>query len=386
MKRFFAVILMLCILSCSSACSPEAAGNEPSSSATSSSTKPIQPSSLCTVSISCGKAENLLELTVSKDWELKNSSEGITVSRQGVRIGKISRGGGAFPTDCFDKTDIKLKNLSVTHASYREGVETRLKIVYSYSEPSGIFRSIEIDLLASEVSSSLLSRMVDFAKFKRVRSDANFGMLRLTSSNPRVLIIGNSFVGTSDIKSNINNLCGGKITADAISIGYGEVHTFASNVGCMSAISSGNYDVIFLCGLYSEGENITALGTILDACEDVGADLVLFPAHNENRSAINMALSTYPELYILDWKAEIDALISAGADYDAFCINDYHKHSTPLAGYVGANMIYRAICGELPTYEMNGRCLSKESMRMLGDYLTTGSVSLYTPSGTVYYL
>ena len=50
----------------------------------------------------------------------------------------------------------------------------------------------------------------------------------------------------------------------------------------------------------------------------------------------------------LSWKEEIDALISGGVRYDDMCMNDMHQHSTPLAGYVGAHLIYRNLFDKIP--------------------------------------
>ncbi len=43
-----------------------------------------------------------------------------------------------------------------------------------------------------------------------------------------------------------------------------------------------------------------------------------------------------------------DELLDFGVDKWDMCIDDYHKHSKPLAGYVGAHMICRAVYGEAP--------------------------------------
>ena len=58
-------------------------------------------------------------------------------------------------------------------------------------------------------------------------------------------------------------------------------------------------------------------------------------------------------------------------------MNDGSEHSTPLAGYVGASMIYRALYGKMPTAEITyGKCgISQESVnRLLGEYVETGLI------------
>ena len=38
----------------------------------------------------------------------------------------------------------------------------------------------------------------------------------------------------------------------------------------------------------------------------------------------------------------------SGVREDDFCFNDEHKHSKPLAGYIGAKMIYQSLFGVEP--------------------------------------
>ena len=78
---------------------------------------------------------------------------------------------------------------------------------------------------------------------------------------------------------------------------------------------------------------------------------------------------------MLDWKAEVDALIESGIDRWSFCINDEHQHSTELAGVVGAHMIYRAIYGEIPSVDGIYAVDSYNARELLGTYLTDGKVS-----------
>ena len=82
---------------------------------------------------------------------------------------------------------------------------------------------------------------------------------------------------------------------------------------------------------------------------------------------------------LLDWKAEVDNLISTGINVSNFCIPDAHNHSTPLAGYIGAHMIYRAVFGEIPqTTEFT--YVTNEQINLLGEYSTTGMVVLLDKS------
>ncbi len=190
-----------------------------------------------------------------------------------------------------------------------------------------------------------------------------------------ILIIGNSFVNTSKVGSilaemfSINNK---KCTVNAISRGYATVKTYVDDSGIMRDIKDGTYDAVFICGLYS-GEEIINLVTLKEACDKSDTKMILFPAHNESRDVINTALKKHPEFEIIDWKNEIDNFIVSGVDKWDFCINDQHLHSTTLAGYVGAHMIYRSIYG-VPQGKVSNTIAQKDVDALLGDYRKTGIV------------
>jgi len=58
----------------------------------------------------------------------------------------------------------------------------------------------------------------------------------------------------------------------------------------------------------------------------------------------------------------------------SLCINDEHLHSTPLAGVVGAHMIYRAVFGEVPPKTNFSEVSYSHITAKLDDYYTTGMV------------
>ena len=112
------------------------------------------------------------------------------------------------------------------------------------------------------------------------------------------------------------------------------------------------------------------------ACSDSYTRLVLFPAHNENKSFIRQIEDRHPEVICLNWQEEINRLIKSSqcrAVYRDFCIDDAHQHTTPLGGYVGAHLIYRALFQEIPPYYVGETPLSMESISFyLGSYTDTG--------------
>lgn len=203
----------------------------------------------------------------------------------------------------------------------------------------------------------------------------------LKNRSTSVAVWGNSFVGTSQVGEFLNQMfeaSGSRYKAFPVSRGYAQVSTYTSDEYYMQLIESDEYCAVFQCGLYSSSE-AEHLGRLKEACEKSCTLLVIFPAHNESATAINDALSRYPTLSYLGWKSEIETLIGNGVPYGAMCIDDEHKHSTPLAGYVGAHMIFRALTGKVPpeTEGVIGYDFQAVSS-LLGDYVNSleGAVSV----------
>ena len=195
-----------------------------------------------------------------------------------------------------------------------------------------------------------------------------------TNGSKTILILGNSFISTSQIGSFLNDMLvssKSEYDVNAVSIGMASVKTFAEDAEICNLIAQGNYCYVFICGFYSESA-VSQLNTIKDVCTVSGTPLVIFPAHNETQTTIDSAVVTHNELCFLDWKGEIDSLIESGISYDDFCVNDYHKHSKPLAGYVGAHMIYRSLFGNPPKLTANAPLPNEYVNSKLGEYIANG--------------
>ena len=149
-----------------------------------------------------------------------------------------------------------------------------------------------------------------------------------------------------------------------------------ANLGFIGTI---DYQVIMTYG-YAENflgkglfENLEAA---LEAVSigSVTTALFMFPAHNEPASTIKYVQKMVKGVYLLNWKEEVQAFIDGGGNKWDFCYDDQHLHSTPLAGYIGAHMIYRAIYGEIPQGSVNQIVLQSEVDRILGNYSETGII------------
>ena len=198
--------------------------------------------------------------------------------------------------------------------------------------------------------------------------------LKNSNGQNRILIIGNSFVNTSDIGNFLKNFIASSRRSTSVhtSVTNGAVMRKYVTEDILSPIRKGNYSVVFLCGLYYE-EDIPVIDTFLKACETGGAVLVVFPAHNERETPIATAKNRYPNVIFLDWKQEVTDIINAGADYWEFCEDDAYHHSKPPAGYIGAHMIFMALYDEVPAEYTGTRITMTKIRRLVGDeYIKTG--------------
>ena len=130
-------------------------------------------------------------------------------------------------------------------------------------------------------------------------------------------------------------------------------------------------------------ESVTNLEHMINACASSNTKLAIFPAHNESDVMIDQARGAYPDLFCINWKREVDQLINEGRSRWDFCVDDGHMHSTPLAGYVAAMMIWRAIYGEMPDVKLTktSAVLNQEwADSILGEYLESPTFELMDPS------
>ncbi len=190
-----------------------------------------------------------------------------------------------------------------------------------------------------------------------------------------ILILGNSFIGSSQIGEFLNNMlkqAGSEYSVVAIAQGYATVSTYSCDPEWMAEISRGNYCYVFQCGFYTPGEK-EEFEAIKQVCSAANTGIIAFPAHNEDPNAVDKISKED----CLNWKAEIDALIAAGVPYEHLCMDDMHQHSTPLAGYIGAHLIYRNLFDEIPPELGDGAPLTAaEVTEQLGNYVKTGVINM----------
>ncbi len=241
------------------------------------------------------------------------------------------------------------------------------RYVFIY-DTGGTTRSITMTVKYSELNDAALEKINTHTGLIACYSDPNMGVLTLdrTKHGKPILILGNSFIGTSGVGDILQEMLdeGNQNAHRAVAVSRGYADVANSWGDFLSPIENGDYAAVFMCGFYGQ-DDVAALQQYKDACELSNTPLVIFPAHNESYGGV--AAGEYADLLYLNWKGEIDRLIAEGIPLSDFCINDAHKHSTPLAGYVGAHMIYRAIYGCAPVTD-----LYQNLAAQLGSYAQTG--------------
>lgn len=368
----------------------------PSSQSTESASTPEQEDAY--KSLACEKVTDLREVTFfvsnsrtkihvmfPKNWTLKKNDRGYSILQASKAIGSVtvSDAVGSETLESVHSDKMVMSGVNIISSINRiasEGETTYNRTIsYQYKEAEGNSRTVVITVPYQKIDDDAAWKMVVKTK-KTTAPDPKMGVLPLDDDRDSILILGNSFVSSSKIGSILQKMCGSSFSVEAQSRGYARITTYVQDESVMDRIRSGDFAAVILCGLY-DLESVTNLEHMINACAASDTKLAVFPAHNENSSLIGTAALLHPSVLFLDWKEEINSLISSGIDETHFCIADSHKHSTPLAGYVGAHMIYRAIFGKVPT-ETSFNQVSKAEISLLGDYASTGMVSFSKPEST----
>ena len=346
---------------------------------------PLEECSEFVTSYYCVKnAYQTVGLRLCENWEEREDGEGGRILlRDGKEIGRIVLGAADDLSEWKDldqQTFGSAVGLIVNQYLEKSGTGATLRFrhryTYSYVEDGVSYR------ITLTVNYGELDKAAQDALRKEVEYGVHTVNPRLNElsqlRDKRILVIGNSFIGTSQIGNVYNQIAersGKEELMMAVSEGYATVKTYAESEYVINRIENGDWSAVFVCGFYTNMNR--ELGILKRACEKSGTKLIIFPAHNENRAMIESAKREYPDLLCLDWKREIDELIAQGRDKWDFCYDDEHLHSTPLAGYVGAMMIWRAIYGEMPSVDINDTYLPQEDYdAILGDYLTSPAIKL----------
>ena len=331
---------------------------------------------------------NVFHLSLPKEWKIEHmNGASYRVTREQNQIGEVEyrKYEQAEEKDCLlhekEKSATIVVDSCVVRDDSRLSGYTRRFVVTDKNSADN--RSLVILVDYAEMDSFSAVKLMATAEMSVVNTDAGLGKLALTdaANNKGILVLGNSFIGTSEIGSILKEMCnnGGKTnTVRAISRGYATVNkTYSQDASILAEIKAGQWGIVFMCGFYSSAD-VPALQVVLDACKASGTKLVIFPAHNEKSDIVKSAISKYGnDVGYLDWKGEIDRFLNANVASDKMYYQDEHLHSTPLAGFVGAHMIYRQVFGELPPEIFSSAVTTAQARKELGDsYLKNASFSI----------
>ncbi len=314
-----------------------------------------------------------LYLTYPSTWRFTVDNS-IVFTYGNIEVGRIIEGDvNEENWKIVSKKTVTYEDVETLQYIEKSGAGATLKFRYRY-----VYKRSESPFTAifdyKWVNRQSAKKLLEESRSESAYTDAQIGALSSLQDTKNILILGNSFVGSSKIGTILKEMFDANnvsIPVRAISRGYANVGTYAKDFNLMQEIYNKYYGAIFICGLYEDAqlENIEIL---LNACKESDTELIILPAHNEHQKTIDKAREEFPEITILDWKNEIQAFIDTGMSKWDFCINDSHFHSKPLAGYVGAHMIYRAIQGEVPEADISGTVSQKEVENKLGDYIKKG--------------
>ncbi len=329
-----------------------------------------------------------IALTIPSDWEIKDDG---FIYKKGLQIGTISSKAPGTALEIFES------------GSKNEGTVLFKKSVEKHNADGlNVFKRIFKASEASVSGANNLHITVNYSELDNHATEKVFNSLshrgidrkvpEIKNESKKFLILGNSFISSSMIGEFLSDMLitdGAKYAVETKNISSAEVSDFASDTTLINSIKNGEYAYVLQCGFYTDEKSWGSADTegplkkIIDACSVSDTGLIVFPAHNESAPVINRALEKYTDLYCINWKSEIDNLINSGIGESSptsltvadFCENDELKHSTPLAGYVGAHMIFRNIFGTVPPVLSATAPLSMTDINAkLNNYPLTGIV------------
>lgn len=382
---FLVILLTVVLASCDKGGSPEptAAPTEPQATEKPTDIREAYKDIECKKSNGYEKqyfffdsTEEAFTIEIPQEWTLVSKDGGYSISRSGKAIGKIFNGVADDLSAWESVKDIKrtekdvIKQRDIEMSASSEEFRYRFEFSFERKESWG---KVTLICNYAEINDSVLARITSSAKVEQIGNSLYLDELS-DAYGKEIAVLGNSFINSSSIGRMLDEISGEHFSVMWQSRGYATVATYIKDLTVMDDIRNGRYACVFICGFYSNDE-VDNLGVLKEACDESDTELVVFPAHNEGASIAKAAAEKYG-LKLLDWQGEINMFIEGGVDQWEFCVNDQHKHSTALGGYVGAQMIYRAICGDIPSLD-SFNSVDKEQVRaLLGDYAETGSVPL----------
>ena len=318
-------------------------------------------------------------IELPNDWTFEKSSDStFAIKRDNTVIGKAIcdklNKGGSWDIVYTDETVISEVLMQTNIEKNSKTGEYRYNLYFSCDD-SNEKKALTITADYSEISEKTLSNIRRSLRFKRIGFEPEVGLIDIKKSKANsVLIVGNSFINSSKVGFILDEMIRktGKTTyVEHISRGYAHVDTYSEDSYLMARVKNGEFSAVFVCGFYNN-DQAEYLAKIKKFCDASETALFMFPAHNEQSSAVKYVQSQVGDVRVLNWKNEVQSFIDNGGNKWDFCIDDMHLHSTPLAGYIGAHMIYRAIFGEMPDCSVSEYVTQKQVDKLLPGYASSG--------------
>ena len=325
------------------------------------------------------------------EWSFRQTTEGFDIIRDDIIVGNIVNGAASDAESWTLLTSTNRLKSGINVKRYIERSNTegeaqyRYRYVYDYSV-EGNKHIMTLITTCAELDKTSEENLMDAFR-QKISVGETMGILsQYQDSWSSILILGNSFVRTSNVGGILKEMLrnnGKKCSVTSIPLDGASVATFVNNNIVMDEIGFGHFDAVFISGFY-EPREVTNLGILKNACDQSGTELIIIPAHNEIEATLSSVQTAYPTIPFLNWKGEIECILATGVDRWELCFNDYQNHSKPLAGYVGAHMIYRAIYNELPKVTVQSSITQSYIDSILGDYAYTGKVEVVDEDNIIY--
>ncbi len=311
-------------------------------------------------------------LNLPNNCEIKKSEKDFVIFRGANKIGTISEGLNTSGEVKYNE-DYSYLDVSVKYQINKMAPRQYNHIfTYTYVDADDKTFTVSMCVPYKELDQySVDSLIYDFATASYNENNIS-GILPIDDERKKILILGNSFIATSRIGTTLQEMCGDDYIVEAQSRGLAQVSIYEQDTYILDRIRAGEFSVLFMCGFYANYD-VTSFGTFVDACNSSNTKIAIFPAHNERYANISLAQQRYEQALLIDWRREIEGFIESGISIWEFCIDDGYKHSKPLAGYVGAHMIYRSIYGKVPTRKSFSQ-VSTYEINLLGRYKDTGLI------------
>lgn len=294
-----------------------------------------------------------LRVDIPSDWKLTAKGQNTyTVSRGGKAIGYITTAPLPTAQEMLDTTTLSGDLQKICQVNwYRENGQNTVYRTFRFVNMQDgapafmMFWNIDYTELDDAAAERLATSLAKNYNTDLVHPSQGNG-------SKKIAILGNSFVhhsfsGIGVLLEDMLTQGNKDYTVEVVCKGGQGLQAFSSDEALLNRIRSGEFCYVFQCGYYS-AEAARKLSVIQQACDDSDTKLVIFPAHNEQMPHIIEARLGHDRAYYLDWKSEVQSFIDNGANRWLFCYDDAHQHSTLLAGYVGAHMIYRSLFKEVP--------------------------------------